>query len=224
MTAFNGTPGDAAQLRRAGALLQRCSYRLAHWRVAGEEINYRRFFDINGLAAHPGGGSRRSSRRPTPWCCDWLREGKVDGLRIDHPDGLLRSHGLLPRPAGALLPGARARPARGRLRPARPGPGFEALAPRLRARWRAEVERDPDSPLRKALYVVVEKIQGGRERIPEDWAVHGTTGYRFANVAGGLFVDPAAEAVLHPDVRALRGGRASTSRSWCTARSSSSCG
>ena len=40
--------------------------------------------------------------------------------------------------------------------------------------------------------MVVEKIQGGKERIPDDWAVHGTTGYRFANLTTGLLIDASA--------------------------------
>ena len=44
--------------------------------------------------------------------------------------------------------------------------------------------------------MVVEKIVAPFENLPEDWAVHGTTGYRFANVVNGLFVDTAAEARL----------------------------
>ena len=75
-------------------------------------------------------------------------------------------------------------------------PDWPALRAALAGRWRQEVEGDPASPLRKALYLVVEKIQGGRERIPEDWAVHGTTGYRFANLITGLLVDAAAEREL----------------------------
>jgi (1->4)-alpha-D-glucan 1-alpha-D-glucosylmutase len=46
------------------------------------------------------------------------------------------------------------------------------------------------------VYIVVEKIVAPFENLPEDWAVHGTTGYRFANVVNGLFVDPAAQARL----------------------------
>jgi (1->4)-alpha-D-glucan 1-alpha-D-glucosylmutase len=42
--------------------------------------------------------------------------------------------------------------------------------------------------------VVVEKIAAGHERVPENWAVHGTTGYRFAAVVDGLFVDADARA------------------------------
>ncbi len=51
MVVFNGTAGDPRSFDRLDALLGEQVYRLAFWRVAGEEINYRRFFDINELAA-----------------------------------------------------------------------------------------------------------------------------------------------------------------------------
>src|SRR5262249_48714074 len=50
---FNGKPGDSQSFDRLDDLLVDQSYRLAYWRVAGQEINYRRFFDINDLAAIP---------------------------------------------------------------------------------------------------------------------------------------------------------------------------
>ena len=68
-------------------LLSRQHYRLAYWRTASDEINYRRFFDINDLAA-------LSMERPEVFDASHelilrlVREGKVAGLRIDHPDGL----------------------------------------------------------------------------------------------------------------------------------------
>ncbi len=191
--ALNGTPGDARSFDELDAVLSGCSYRLAHWRVAGEEINYRRFFDINGLAAirveDPDVFTEAHQR-----IFDWLRQGCVTGLRIDHPDGLydptayflnLQEQYFVER-ARALFEaehGARAE-------------RWSEVEPRLRERWQAEAGAQVDSPLRRALYVAVEKIQGGRERIPEAWAVHGTTGYRFANAVGGIFVRPDAEASL----------------------------
>ncbi|XXF79584.1 malto-oligosyltrehalose synthase [Myxococcaceae bacterium GXIMD 01537] len=190
LAAFNGTPGDARSFDLLDAVLSRCSYRLAHWRVAGEEINYRRFFDINGLAA---------IRVEDPEVFDaahalvfrWLREGRVTGLRIDHPDGLFDPTGYFLRlQERYFLERARALLAE---ELGGDGEPWAEVEPLLRERWRAEVAETPDSPLRKALYVVVEKIQGGRERIPETWAVHGTTGYRYANAVGGIFVNPEAE-------------------------------
>ncbi|MFQ5949788.1 MAG: alpha-amylase family glycosyl hydrolase, partial [Nitrospiria bacterium] len=48
---FNGTKGDRGSFDQLNALLNDQAYRLAHWRLAGEAVNYRRFFDINELAA-----------------------------------------------------------------------------------------------------------------------------------------------------------------------------
>jgi (1->4)-alpha-D-glucan 1-alpha-D-glucosylmutase len=84
---LNGRPGDRASFDRLDALLDEQSYRLAFWRVAAEEINYRRFFDISELAA---------VRMEDPSVFDethrllleLVRAGDIAGLRIDHPDGL----------------------------------------------------------------------------------------------------------------------------------------
>jgi (1->4)-alpha-D-glucan 1-alpha-D-glucosylmutase len=203
LRAFNGTPGNVRSFDMLDALLQESSYRLAHWRVAGEEINYRRFFDINGLAA---------IRVEDPdvfleahqLIFDWLREGRVTGLRIDHPDGLFDPTAyFLDLQERFFVERARARfQARGD----QPDARWAEVESLLRAKWRREVMDTPDSPLRKALFVSVEKIQGGRERIPDAWAVHGTTGYRFANAVSGLFVHPAAEAHLTETYERFAGG------------------
>ena len=68
-------------------LLRRQHYRLAYWRVASDEINYRRFFDINDLAAL---AMEREEvfHAVHRFTFELLRDGKVAGLRIDHPDGL----------------------------------------------------------------------------------------------------------------------------------------
>jgi (1->4)-alpha-D-glucan 1-alpha-D-glucosylmutase len=84
---INGKPGDARSFDTLDELLNAQSYRLAFWRVAAEEINYRRFFDVNDLAA---------IRMELPevfdeahkLLLDLVRAGAVTGLRIDHPDGL----------------------------------------------------------------------------------------------------------------------------------------
>src|SRR5205814_8946192 len=54
-----------------------------------------------------------------------------------------------------------------------------------------ERRRYGDAALDRPLYVVVEKILGRGEPIPEDWPVHGTTGYEFLNTLNGLFVESA---------------------------------
>ena len=84
---INGKPGDARSFDALDELLNAQSYRLAFWRVAAEEINYRRFFDVNDLAA---------IRMELPevfdeahkLLVDLVRAGALTGLRIDHPDGL----------------------------------------------------------------------------------------------------------------------------------------
>jgi (1->4)-alpha-D-glucan 1-alpha-D-glucosylmutase len=81
-------------------LVDRQWYRLAHWRVADEELNYRRFFDVDTLAA---------VRVEDPavfdathrLLLDLMANGSLDGLRIDHPDGLADPAGYLARLAAA---------------------------------------------------------------------------------------------------------------------------
>ncbi|HEY2576614.1 MAG TPA: malto-oligosyltrehalose synthase, partial [Streptosporangiaceae bacterium] len=78
------------------ALLRRQNYRLAHWRTAAAELNYRRFFDITTLA-----GVRAED--PQVFAdthrviLRLVRDGAVDGLRIDHVDGLADPAGYLRR-------------------------------------------------------------------------------------------------------------------------------
>ncbi len=82
------------------ATLERQHYRLCFWRVAGEELDYRRFFDVTTLAG---------VRVEDPEVFDathelvlrHVREGVLDGLRIDHPDGLADPEGYLARLAEA---------------------------------------------------------------------------------------------------------------------------
>jgi (1->4)-alpha-D-glucan 1-alpha-D-glucosylmutase len=68
-------------------LLSRQNYRLAYWRVAGEELDYRRFFDITSLVAVRSEYAHVFSETHR-LVLDLVREGAIDGLRIDHPDGL----------------------------------------------------------------------------------------------------------------------------------------
>ena len=85
--AFNGEPGQPASFERLHRLLEAQAYRPAYWKVAADEINYRRFFDINELA-----GLR--TERPAvfnathDFLLDLVGRGWIDGLRIDHPDGM----------------------------------------------------------------------------------------------------------------------------------------
>ena len=86
-TSFNGEPGSADSFRTLHALLEHQFYRLAFWRVAADEINYRRFFNINELA-----GVRMENRalfdRAHALVGRMIAEGRIVGLRLDHVDGL----------------------------------------------------------------------------------------------------------------------------------------
>jgi (1->4)-alpha-D-glucan 1-alpha-D-glucosylmutase len=68
-------------------LLERQNYRLAYWRTAGQELDYRRFFDINTLVSLRI-EDRRVFEDTHVVLLDWVRKGVLDGLRVDHPDGL----------------------------------------------------------------------------------------------------------------------------------------
>ncbi|HUP31137.1 MAG TPA: malto-oligosyltrehalose synthase, partial [Usitatibacter sp.] len=163
LESVNGRSDDPGSFDTLHDLLERQPYRLAYWRVAQDEINYRRFFDINDLAAI------RQEHAPVFHATHRLilqlvKEGAVDALRIDHPDGLYDPRAYFKRLQEACG---------------------------------------------KPTYVLVEKIVAPFENVPEDWAVHGTTGYRFANVVNGLFVDPAAEARLTRTYHAFIGDETS---------------
>ncbi len=78
------------------SLLDRQNHRLAFWRTAGSELDYRRFFDVTTLA-----GLRMEEEQVFEdthhLVLGWLREGVLDGVRIDHPDGLLDPAAYLAR-------------------------------------------------------------------------------------------------------------------------------
>jgi len=131
------------------SLLDRQNYRLAFWRTAGRDLGYRRFFDINELA-----GLRVEDEEvfmaTHALALQWVQEGKAQGLRVDHPDGLRDP---------------------------------TAYFRRLR-------KHCPDA------WILAEKILEPEEKLPSEWPVHGTTGYDFLNLAGGLFLNPAGEKPL----------------------------
>ncbi len=87
LTELNGTVGDPASFDRLEAILTQQHYRLAFWRVSGEDINYRRFFDINDLAAIRV--EREDVFEETHrLLLSLVEQGLVTGVRIDHVDGL----------------------------------------------------------------------------------------------------------------------------------------
>jgi len=152
---INGSPADPASFDELHELIKVQAFRLANWRVASDDINYRRFFDTNDLAAlcTEKEAVFEATHR---FVLNMVAEGKVDGMRVDHPDGLYD-----------------------------PLQYFERLHRNL-----AIAAKEPEDNSR---YLVIEKILTGTERLPRRWPVSGTTGYDFANLVNGLFVDASAE-------------------------------
>jgi (1->4)-alpha-D-glucan 1-alpha-D-glucosylmutase len=87
LEAYRAGPNRPAQTLTLHHLLERQHYKLGHWRLASSDINYRRFFDVNSLAglrvedAGTFEATHRLVRR-------LIAEGKLQGLRLDHIDGL----------------------------------------------------------------------------------------------------------------------------------------
>jgi (1->4)-alpha-D-glucan 1-alpha-D-glucosylmutase len=179
---FNGTKGDPGSFDLLDGLLRYQVYRLSYWRVATEEINYRRFFDINGLAA-----IRMEDRAVFDQTHQLLfrliRQGKVTGIRIDHVDGLYDPLSYLQ----ALQESCYLQLRLGREgEPPGPPEEKEQAFQRWCEEYRQELERDPGY---KPFYIVVEKILLKGEQLPEQWPAYGTTGYEFTNSLNGIFVD-----------------------------------
>ena len=196
---LNGTQGEPRSFDRLEKLLDSQAYRLAFWRVAGEEINYRRFFDVNGLAAirmedaHVFADAHRL-------VLGLLRDGKASGLRIDHPDGLHAPSAYFRRlQASYLLE-------RARLLAQASGEGLDAATEALLLE-RLLAEVDAGRLPRRPLYVVVEKVLVAPEKMPDGWDVDGTTGYEFLAALNGVFVDAAAERAFDTLYARLAGAR-----------------
>ncbi len=162
---LDGQPGLPQSFRALHRLLEEQAYRLAYWRVASSEINYRRFFEINELAG-------LSMERPEVFRATHelllrlIAEDKIQGVRLDHIDGLYDPKGYCERllvAVAEVLPHAPGAP-----------PALDAKAGR-------------------PIYLLVEKILARHEYLRDDLPVAGTTGYEFIGLVGGLFVDPAAE-------------------------------
>jgi (1->4)-alpha-D-glucan 1-alpha-D-glucosylmutase len=93
---FEGKPDQGGSWQALDALIADQRWRIAHFRVAADDINYRRFFNINDLAG---------LRMELPEVFDqvhmrvlrWVKDGVIDGLRIDHIDGLYDPKGYLRR-------------------------------------------------------------------------------------------------------------------------------
>ncbi len=154
LRAWNGTRGDPHSFDPLDSLLHDQAYRLACWREAGHAINYRRFFDVNELAAvrveDPD-----VFRHVHHYLFSLIPSAAVHGLRIDHVDGLRDPRRYLERCQ----------------------------------EWARATLGLPADSKGRSWFIIVEKILGKGERLPENWPVHGTTGYDFLHWLNHLFVD-----------------------------------
>jgi (1->4)-alpha-D-glucan 1-alpha-D-glucosylmutase len=155
-------PATEAGRDRLHRLLERQHYRLAWWRSAGDEINWRRFFDINGLAAVRV-EDEVVFEATHATLLRLYQQGLIDGVRVDHVDGLADPAGYCHR--------------------------LRTRLDSLSARRPADAPHDP-------AYLVVEKILGAGERLPDHWAVDGTSGYDFMDSVNALLHDPSGETGL----------------------------
>jgi len=154
VNAMNGDPHNPGSFEELHELIKAQTFRLASWMVASDDINYRRFFDTNDLAGICV-ENETVYQATHGLILKLVAEGKVDGLRIDHPDGLYD-----------------------------PAQYFD----RLKHSLKTAANGSPET----RRYVVIEKILTGSEELPARWPVSGTTGYDFANLVNGLFVDQSA--------------------------------
>ena len=93
---FMGTPAEPASFDALHDLLELQAFHLAYWRVAADDINYRRFFDVNDLAALRVDNDAvfEVTHRLV---LELIAAGKIDGLRVDHVDGLYDPAGYVRR-------------------------------------------------------------------------------------------------------------------------------
>ena len=96
LAAFNGRPGDPGSFTPFEKLLDQQHYRLSFWRLANEEINYRRFFTISDLVGIRVEDPRIFAETHALFK-QWIAGSVVTGIRVDHIDGLRDPAGYLHR-------------------------------------------------------------------------------------------------------------------------------
>jgi (1->4)-alpha-D-glucan 1-alpha-D-glucosylmutase len=181
-THVNGVEGKPESFDPLHALLEVQPYRLAYWRVSSEEINYRRFFDVNDLV---GLRMEDPAAFAQTHCLvrKMLAKQQVTGLRIDHCDGMFNPRQYLIRLQLLYV--------------ASQCSGPEAKAPlaanNIELKIRDTLRHHDWARSERPLYTVVEKILEPRETLPREWPVQGTSGYDFLHLANHVFIQPQNE-------------------------------
>ena len=163
LSGIQGQPKDPSSFSSLETILAQQHFLLAYWQNVNEEINYRRFFTINDLVGQ---------RIQDPLVFEathalvfrMIEQGSLDGLRIDHIDGLRDPLGYL-----------------------------RQLTERVAAATTQSVpsaELHTSANVQSPLPIFVEKILARDEHLPTSWPVAGTTGYDFINALNAFFVDP----------------------------------
>jgi (1->4)-alpha-D-glucan 1-alpha-D-glucosylmutase len=178
ITQANGRPNDPRSFDLLHRILEAQVYRLANWRVSGEEINYRRFFDVNDLIG-------LSMENPRVFAATHqlirhlLADDMIQGLRIDHCDGLLNPRQYMIRLQMLYAASQCSGPT--------PHPPLAENGIELEMQ---QVFGQHDWMNQRAfLYTVVEKILEPGEDLPREWPVDGTSGYDFTTLVNGIFID-----------------------------------
>lgn len=178
---FNGKQGEPASFTFLELLLLQQSFRIAYWRVATEEINYRRFFDINAL------GAIRVELTSVfndvhSFILDLIERGRVTGFRVDHADGLYNPAKYFHQLQLACFLKIRLR------QNSEDAGATEPEASRHEGvqAYQKLLETNPDF---KVFYLLAEKILLRKETIPREWKINGDTGYSFIDAFNTLCVN-----------------------------------
>ena len=141
-------------------------YKLEFWKNAINKVNYRRFATVNNLIAI-------CEERPAVFkeahalILNLVASQKIDGLRVDHIDGLYKPSDYLARLQ-------------------------KSCQRKLSISKKGNAPKSPSSTKadnQKTFYVIVEKILAEGENIPKSWRTYGTTGYEFLCDLNGIFID-----------------------------------
>jgi (1->4)-alpha-D-glucan 1-alpha-D-glucosylmutase len=178
---LNGVEGKMSTFDQLHELLEAQPYRLALWRTSGEEINYRRFFDVNDLV-----GLRMENGKvfAATHCLirRLLAEKRLTGLRIDHCDGLYNPEQYLVNLQHLYFASQCGGPV---LQGETDEFGIESTV--LDALQKDEWRKHPQTA-KGPLYVTVEKILEPGEYMPKKWPVAGTSGYDFVYFGNSVFI------------------------------------
>jgi (1->4)-alpha-D-glucan 1-alpha-D-glucosylmutase len=173
---FNGVKDRTTGLNLLDGFLRQQVYRLSHWRVATEEINYRRFFDINDLAAIRM-EDQTVFKKAHKLIFKLVKDRKITGIRVDHPDGLYNP----PEYFHSLQKSCFLWISFSDKRDEQSDTDIEAIK-----KFDEMISSDPHY---KPFYIIGEKILTKGEKMPEDWPIFGTTGYSFMNSLNSIFID-----------------------------------